>query len=320
MLSLINTERINAGLTQVVLGNNRAAQIHADNSLANCISSHWGIDGLTPDMRYSLAGGDQAANEVVSGSDYCRLPGQGYSPITSLAKEVRAHMASWMNSPGHRTEILKPRQRKVNIGLAWDRYNFASVLQFEGDYVTYTTVPALDGGVLRMEGSLKNGASLEHGYSIVTVHFFPPPRELTQGQIARVYGSCLGLKVALQSYRSSGTTEITWDPCLSPYDVPADAPAPTSRLNAHELWAEARERHEALGEKVPITVARVKMSTFVLEGDQFRTAADLGSVLTEQGPGVYVVNLFAVLDEEVQVISEHAIFHEIPRPSGYDAM
>ena len=79
MLALINEARTDAGLPVVVRGDNGAAQIHADNSLANCISSHWSIDGLTPDMRYSLAGGYQSANENVHGSDYCRLPNQGYS-------------------------------------------------------------------------------------------------------------------------------------------------------------------------------------------------------------------------------------------------
>ena len=319
MLSLVNAERMNAGLSPVVLGENGAAQVHADNSLANCISSHWGIDGLTPDMRYSLAGGYQAANGVVSGTDYCRLPGQGYSAIASMAEEVWGHMTSYMNSPGHRDIILDPRHRKVNIGLAWDRYNSASVLQFEGDHVTYTTAPTLHGSMLRMEGSMKNGADLDHGFSVVSVHFFPPPRELTQGQIARVYSSCPGRKVALLSRSRSGRAESTMSPCLSPYDVPADAPAPTSAWEAHNLHSDARARYEALGGKVPITVARVRMSTWVLQGDRFSIAAYLDPVLIEHGPGVYMVNLFAELDGEVQVVSEHAIFHGIPRPSGYDA-
>ena len=105
----------------VVRGDNGAAQIHADRSLENCISSHWSIDGLTPNMRYSLVGGYQSANENMSGSDYCRLPNLGYSAISSVAEEVREAMRGWMDSPGHRANILKPRQRKVNIGLAWDQ-------------------------------------------------------------------------------------------------------------------------------------------------------------------------------------------------------
>ena len=53
----------------MVLGDNRAAQIHADNSLDDCTSSHWNLDGLNPDMRYSLSGGYQSALENVLGQD-----------------------------------------------------------------------------------------------------------------------------------------------------------------------------------------------------------------------------------------------------------
>ena len=319
MLALINEARIEAGLLAVVRGDNGAAQIHADHSLAKCISSHWSIDGLTPNMRYSLAGGYQSNNENVSGSDYCRLPNLGYSAISSVAEEVREAMRGWMDSPGHRANILKPRQRKVNIGLAWDRYNFVAVQQFEGDYIEYTVLPTLNGGVLSMEGKLKNGANLEHGdHFRVTISYHPPPRQLTQGQIARVYGSCLGRKVAFLSYGSAGTAESTWNPCLSPYDVSPDAPAPTSGNAAHALWEEARARYEALKESVPITVAKVRMSRWELDGDRFAISADLGDVLETHGPGVYEVTVFGVLDGNADLISEYSIFHGIPRPASYD--
>ena len=319
MLALINEARVEAGLLAVVRGDNGAAQIHADRSLANCISSHWSIDGLTPNMRYSLAGGYQSDNENMSGSDYCRLPNQGYSAISSISEEVREAMRGWMDSPGHSNNILKPRQRKVNIGLAWDRYNFVAVQQFEGDYIEYTVLPAIDGGVLSMEGKLKNGANLEHGDHIrVSISYHPPPHQLTQGQIARVYSSCNGLKVALLSTRNQGTAESTTGVCLDPYDVPSDAPAPTSADAAHELWEEARARYEALKESVPITVAKVRMSRWELDGDRFAISADLGDVLETHGPGVYEVTVFGVLDGNVDLISEHSIFHGIPRPASYD--
>ena len=50
MLELINTVRTQAGLDPVVLGDNVAAQLHAESSLDNCVGSHWGIDGLKPYM------------------------------------------------------------------------------------------------------------------------------------------------------------------------------------------------------------------------------------------------------------------------------
>ena len=60
MLELINRERRKAGLPEVTLGSNRAAQLHAEAMLADCFSSHWGMDGLKPYMRYTLAGGQQS--------------------------------------------------------------------------------------------------------------------------------------------------------------------------------------------------------------------------------------------------------------------
>ena len=57
MLELINNERRRSGSAEVVLGNNNAAQLHAEASLNGCYSSHWGDDGLKPYMRYSLGGG-----------------------------------------------------------------------------------------------------------------------------------------------------------------------------------------------------------------------------------------------------------------------
>ena len=71
MLQLINAERAAVGLMPVALGENAAAQLHAEASLRGCFSSHWGLDGLKPYMRYSLTGGYQANAENGSGLDYC---------------------------------------------------------------------------------------------------------------------------------------------------------------------------------------------------------------------------------------------------------
>ena len=48
-------------------GSNNAAQLHAESSLQNCISSHWGLDGLKPYMRYSLAGGYRPTPKIGAG-------------------------------------------------------------------------------------------------------------------------------------------------------------------------------------------------------------------------------------------------------------
>ena len=81
MLALINAERRIAGLAPVVLGDNDAAQLHAEASLEGCFGSHWSLDGLKPYMRYSLADGYQSNGENGPGGNYCIIASDGYRSI-----------------------------------------------------------------------------------------------------------------------------------------------------------------------------------------------------------------------------------------------
>ena len=188
MLELINAERVQAGLTPVVLGDNVAAQLHAEASLKNCFSSHWGVDGLKPYMRYSLAGGYQSNGENGLGIDYCITASDRYRPIASVHQEIREAMEWWMDSSGHRDNILRSWHKKVNIGLAWDRYNFKAIQHFEGDYVEYDQMPTIEDGILSLSGTVKKGAIFEEDRDLgVQVYYDSPPHALTRGQVAQTY-------------------------------------------------------------------------------------------------------------------------------------
>ena len=50
------------------LGANTAAQNHAEAMLKGNFFGHWGLDGLTPNMRYTLAGGSDYVSENAVGS------------------------------------------------------------------------------------------------------------------------------------------------------------------------------------------------------------------------------------------------------------
>ena len=134
MLELINGERVRAGLNMVAMGNNSAAQTHADNILEGCSASHWGLDGLKPYMRYTLDGGYQSNAENVHGARYCA--GTGLSPETPN-EGVREAMWGLMASPGHRDNVLDPNHALVNIGIAHDGYNTMVVQHFEYDVVQF---------------------------------------------------------------------------------------------------------------------------------------------------------------------------------------
>ena len=159
MLELINAERAKARLDPLILGDNIAAQLHAESALENCFGGHWGIDGLKPYMRYSLVGGYQPNGENVSGPGFCATASDGYQAIDDIKQEIREAMEGLMNSADHRCNILSDRHKQVNIGLAWDRYNFHAVQHFEGDYVEYEESPSIQRGFLNMSGRTKNSAA-----------------------------------------------------------------------------------------------------------------------------------------------------------------
>ena len=324
MLELINAERAEAGLDPVTLGENDAAQVHAEASLAGCYASHWGLDGLKPYMRYSLAGGYQSNTENGLGTDYCITEADSIRPIADLREEVREAMDLWMDSSGHRANILGPSKRMVSVGLAWDRYNFRAYLQLEGDYIEYDALPAISDGYLELSGTVRNGVEFADPADLrIGVRYDPPPRALTAGQVTRTYCSDSGEGVAglrrplpPERFYLSETFTRTYRPCPNPSDVAADAPAPTSSDEGHRFWEEARDASRAQPE-VTETVPWITAETWIASGTQFAVRADLSAVLAERGPGVYTVLVWGPIDGEFVTISRFSIFHEVDAPAGY---
>ena len=325
MLELINAERRRAGVSAVTMGDNVAAQLHADSSLENCTSSHWGIDGLKPYMRYSLAGGYQSNGENGSGLDYCIKATDNYRAISGIRDEIEEAMASWMSSPGHSRNILNPQHKMVNIGLAWDRYNTAMYQQFEGDYVSYDQLPKIDNGILTLSGTTKNGVRFGEKRDIgVQIQYDLPPESLTRGQVSRTYCYDNGKRVAgLREPLTGGyrwTTHeftTTYDPCPDPRDVPEDTPGPRSSNEAHRAWQEA---YRASQSSIPqtITAPWITASTWTVSGTKFSVSADVGEIIRRNGDGVYSVMVWATVGGEHLLISQYSIFHGITPPRTYD--
>ena len=323
MLDLINSERINAGVAPVVLGDNVAAQLHAEASLAHCFSAHWGIDGLKPYMRYSLAGGYQSNGENESGLNYCITESDRYRSIANVDQEIRRAVDGFMDSPGHRRNILRPDYKKVNIGLAWGRYNFNTVQHFEGDYVEYERLPSIENGVLSMSGAVKNGVIFQEDDLDVQIHYDPPPGPLTPGQLAQTYCYDAGLRIAALrkplpdnwSYHEEQFV-TTYQPCPDPYEVPRDARAPRSHDEAHIFWQESYDASQALT-PWPITAAWITAREWTASGDTFSVSADIGDLLTTHGKGVYTLIVWGGIGGESIVISEYSMFHDVAPPDTY---
>ncbi len=326
MLELINAERSAVGLSPVVLGDNVAAQLHVEASLENCSVSHWGMDGLKPYMRYSLAGGYQTNGENVSGIDYCIKRSDRYQPLGSIEREIRETMEGWMDSPGHRRTILDPSYRNVNIGLAWDSYNLMANQHFEGDYVEYDRLPAIKNGVLTITGVSKNGVVFADGEDLgVQIYYDPPPHALTRGQVSRTYCYDSGRLVAALRpslppdwfYPEDEFTE-RYRACPDPYDVPADALAPRSPDEAHEFWRAAYRASQTLVSR-PISVPWITAREWIAGGEFFSVTVDLRHVLAEHGPGVYSLIVWGRTGGEDTPISEYSLFHDAVPPNTYTA-
>ena len=324
MLHLINEERKLVGVPPVVLGDNIAAQLHAESALTNCFSSHWGIDGLKPYMRYSLAGGYQSNSENGSGSDYCIKENDWYEPIWSVEEELSVIMEGLMDSPGHRETILDKWHKKVNIGLSWDIYNFSAYQHFEGDYIEYDRLPSIDNGMLTFAGSVKNEASFHDSEDLgVQIYYDSSPHTLTRGQVARTYCYDGGIQIAsLREPLNGGwyyeEQEFTkfYVPCPDPYNVPANAPVARSPDEAGFLWEQAYRESENQTEQ-SVTVPAVTAIEWIVRDEVFSVTADVEDLLMVHGNGVYTIVVWGKIGGEDAVISEYSIFYGVTRPDTY---
>ncbi len=174
VLDLINQDRIENGLNPLVMGGNSASQIHAEENLANGYSSHWGMDGLKPYMRYTLAGGVNYVGENVFGTGTSDGPSENRDP-GELLKQAQER---FMDSPSHRANILNRWHKKVSLGIAYDNENLNLVQHFEGNYIGFSQVPAISGTTLSMAGKLKTG-----NFEQLAIHYDPLPQALSPQQL-----------------------------------------------------------------------------------------------------------------------------------------
>ena len=316
--------------------------------MESCFLSHWGIDGLKPYMRYSLAGGYQSNAENVRGSNYCAgIPDWWYSLCAavgdvvepagdvctraadwwyrandSVEQEIREAIQGWMGSPGHRRTMLNPRYKKVNIGLAWNRHNIAFVQQFEGDYFQYIRIPAIKNGTLTLAGRLKNGARFLSEKDLgIQIYYDPAPRTLSRGQLSltscydsgRLTASLRPPIPETRRYKNDSFTR-SYRPCISPHRVPYDTPGPQSYEEANQLWSTVKAVRAAIPEQ-SITVPWITASDWdvTTETGRFSIKADLGRLPA----GVYTVVVWATVDGEDVVISEYSVFERVTPPDTY---
>ncbi len=203
-LDLINIDRVKHGVGPVVLGNNPAAQMHAEDMLEHDYQGHWWVDGRKPYMVYSATGGTSYATENVASWGWtetewrsdncdsylvrCRIP----SP--SLA--IREHQWTMMYDDayadwGHRDNILEEGHRAVNVGIAFDNRRVTFIQHFEGGDVQAAEPPTLaKDGTLTLSMQ-KNVEGLDILDSIAVFHD-PLPELMTPEEIDALDSYCIG--------------------------------------------------------------------------------------------------------------------------------
>ncbi|CAL9633733.1 hypothetical protein SUDANB176_06154 [Streptomyces sp. enrichment culture] len=105
VVELVNAERGKAGCSPVKVNATltEAAQKHSEDMAASGTMSHTGSDGSSPADRITRAG--------YSWSTYGENVAYGYSTPEQV-------MQGWMNSPGHKKNILNCGFKEIGVGLA----------------------------------------------------------------------------------------------------------------------------------------------------------------------------------------------------------
>ena len=267
-LEYINTDRALHGLAPVTMGNNPAAQQHAEDMVSGRYLGHWWLDGRKPYMVYTETGGDSYVSENAARTgftdteyaDLCKgisVRCEKVNPVDDIKRLHNAMVYDDASSNwGHRDNILNPGHRQVNIGIAYTDQFLALVQHFEGGDLTSTRTPSLTGTTLRLRADI-NVPGLRV-FPTVNVFREPFPEPHTATEIEQFTSYCVGGGFS----ENCGT------------QVARVIPPPPSGSRYVNLPGN-------------VVIAR----SWVISGDDIQIVADLGELAAE--PGVYTTALYA---------------------------
>lgn len=173
-LQLINNDRASNGLPSVTLSDNQAAQIQANDMLHMQKLSHYMSDGEKPYMSYTKYGGlGNVAQNAAGGVLYSDVQGcingiyicdpiDPMEQIKTSENEMMYNDLACCNN-GHHDNILNKYHTDVSIGIAYDKYSFFMTQNFEDNYMSFTTPPSENNGIVTFAGNLKSGSLMNIG-------------------------------------------------------------------------------------------------------------------------------------------------------------
>ena len=297
MLYLINSERVRAQVPPLTFGANPAAQHHAENMMAYGYRSHWDIYGMTPQIRYTLAGGTNRVMQNIAGPVEILYPNGG--TLEAWGELVGSIHRELMSDPEELANILDPLHRRLNFGISCNGSHCWVVQQFESDHVNFSELPAISGSRFDVAGEFGEGFELDG----VVIWHHPYPRRLSLGQLDATYRygygqipvSFLRPPLSPDRYYPDRLVGYEWDGGIDPYTLD---PA-LLRTSASPLMVEVA--HSAA---VPWTTA----NRWEQSGAAFSIEADLAPVLEASGAGVYTVQIWGRRGEERVPLTNYAIF------------
>ena len=179
MLRLINRDRKQFGLAPVALDASVSAigDQYCRQQIKEGTSGHFGMDGLSPYMRYSFAGGNDGVSE--NAAAWSAPYAFGARALYEMAKRSQdAMMNEVAPHDGHRRTILDPYATHVGIGVAWERGEFRLVQEFIRRYLAWSKPSPRTATVAdRVNGAAKPLP----GYAVegITVHHEAMPQPIT---------------------------------------------------------------------------------------------------------------------------------------------
>ena len=297
LLYLNNSERVRAQVPPLAPGTNPAAQNHAENMMSYGYRSHWDIYGLTPQMRYTLAGGTNRVMQNIAGPEpHSATSKTGLEGWRELVERVHQE---FMADPEGRANVLDPLHRRLNVGLSCNDADCWVVQQFESGQVEFNVLPAVSGGIFEAGGELHEGFELDG----ILIWYHPYPRRLSLGQLDATYRYGYGRTPATflrpplspDRFYPDQLTGYEWDGGIDPYTLQPSL----ARSSASPLMVKVA--HSAA---VPWTTAH----RWEQSGPAFWVQADLSSVLQTSGAGVYTVQIWGKRGEEQVPLTNYSIF------------
>ena len=296
-LYLINSERLSAGVPPLNLGFNASAQQHTDNMMRYGYRSHWDVQGLTPQIRYTLAGGTNRVRQNIAGP--VGFPVSGEAAIGDWRGVIKGAHQGFMSRPAERANVLDRWHRSVSLGISCSDTECWVVQQFETDHLEFGVLPTMSGTQLEMAGRFREGLELD----ALAVWHHPHPRRLSLGQLDATHRYGYGQKPATfirppatpQSYYPDSLAGYAWDTGIDPYTLEASL----GRSSAPPLVVEVAQS---------AAVAWTTATRWKQDGPSFSVEADLGEIIGAHGSGVYTVQIWGRMGDERVPLTNYAIF------------